>query len=56
MRNKNINKIKFSIITVTKNSGKHLEKNIQSLNKQSYKIFEHIIIDAKSTDNTKNFK
>ena len=53
MKKKNINKIKFSIITVTKNSGKYLEKNILSLIKQKYQNYEHIIIDAKSKDNTK---
>jgi glycosyltransferase involved in cell wall biosynthesis len=53
MKKKNINKIKFSIITVTKNSEKHLKENIQSLKKQVYKNYEHIIIDAKSTDKTK---
>ena len=43
---------KFSIITVTKNSQKFLEKNILSLKKQAYKNFEHIIIDGKSNDKT----
>jgi len=43
---------KISIITVTKNSEKFLEENINSLNNQSYKNFEHIIIDGKSTDKT----
>ena len=53
MKKKNINKFKFSIITVTKNSEKYLKENIQSLKKQVYKNYEHIIIDAKSTDKTK---
>ena len=53
MKKKNINKIKFSIITVTKNSEKYLKKNIISLKNQVYKNYEHIIIDAKSTDKTK---
>ena len=43
---------KISIITVTKNSEKFLEENINSLKNQSYKNFEHIIIDGKSTDKT----
>jgi len=43
---------KISIITVTKNSQKFLEKNIISLQNQSYKNFEHIIIDGCSTDKT----
>jgi glycosyltransferase involved in cell wall biosynthesis len=47
------NNIKFSIITVTKNSEKYLEKNILSLKEQIYKNYEHIIIDSNSTDRTK---
>ena len=47
-------KKKISIITVTKNSEKYLEKNILSVHKQMYKNYEHIIIDGKSTDNTLN--
>tara|TARA_B110000211_G_C14089879_1_gene558434 strand:+ start:4648 stop:5382 length:735 start_codon:yes stop_codon:yes gene_type:complete len=43
---------KISIITVTKNSEKYLEKNILSVNKQKYKNYEHIIIDGKSNDKT----
>ena len=54
MIKKNINNIKFSIITVTKNSEKYLEKNILSLRKQIYKNYEHIIIDSNSTDKTKS--
>ena len=45
-------KYKISIITVTKNSEKYLEKNILSIDKQKYKNYEHIIIDGKSTDKT----
>ena len=45
-------KYKISVITVTKNSEKFLEENIKSLSNQTYKNFEHIIIDGKSTDNT----
>jgi glycosyltransferase involved in cell wall biosynthesis len=44
--------LKISVITVTKNSEKFLEENIKSLSNQTYKNFEHIIIDGKSTDNT----
>ena len=47
-------KYKISIITVTKNSEKFLEECILSLNQQSYKNFEHILIDGSSTDNTVN--
>ncbi|MDA9702552.1 glycosyltransferase [Candidatus Pelagibacter sp.] len=45
-------KLKISVITVTKNSEKFLEENINSLTKQTYKNFEHIIIDGQSTDKT----
>ena len=42
----------FSIITVTKNSEKTLERTIKSLKNQTFKNFEHIIIDGKSSDGT----
>ena len=45
--------LKISIITVTKNSEKYLEENILSVIGQSYKNYEHIIIDGNSTDKTK---
>ena len=38
----------FSIITVTRNSEKFIERNIRSLKNQSFKNFEHIIIDGGS--------
>ena len=47
-------KNKISIITVTKNSERYLEKNILSVVNQNYKNYEHIIIDGKSTDKTIN--
>tara|TARA_A100000164_G_scaffold380780_1_gene429531 strand:- start:597 stop:1304 length:708 start_codon:yes stop_codon:yes gene_type:complete len=37
---------------VTKNSEKFLEENLKSLEKQTYRNFEHIIIDGKSEDKT----
>ena len=37
---------------MTKNSEKFLEENLQSLKNQTYRNFEHIIIDGKSTDKT----
>mgnify|MGYP001418118199 FL=1 len=53
-------KYKISIITVTKNSEKFLKDCILSVKKQSYKNYEHIIIDGNSTDKTikiiKSFK
>jgi len=42
----------FSIITVTKNSEKTLERTIKSLKNQTFKNFEYIIIDGKSSDGT----
>ena len=45
-------KYKISIITVTKNSEKHLKKNIRSVLNQSYKNYEHIIVDGNSSDKT----
>ena len=46
------NKLKISIITVTKNSDKFLQETINSLSKQTYQNFEHIIVDGGSTDQT----
>ncbi len=42
----------FSIITCTYNIGAHLQKNIESLEKQQFRSFEHIFIDAYSKDKT----
>ena len=44
--------MKISVITATYNSEKNLEKCLSSLYSQTYKNFEHIIIDNKSTDMT----
>jgi len=44
--------LKISIITVTKNSERFLLENIESLAKQTYRNFEHIIVDGASTDKT----
>ena len=49
-----MDKKKISIITVTKNSEKFLEENILSVFNQTYKNYEHIIIDGDSKDKTKN--
>ncbi len=43
---------KFSIITVSLNSEKFLDRCIQSVKNQNYKNFEHIIIDGCSADKT----
>ena len=44
--------MKISIITATFNSEKFIMSNLNSIINQSYKNFEHIIIDNKSTDQT----
>jgi glycosyltransferase involved in cell wall biosynthesis len=51
--NSNNETLKISIITVVKNGEEHIESNILSLFAQTYKNYEHIIIDGVSTDNTK---
>ena len=43
---------KFTIITAVYNNAEHIQHCIDSLNSQSYKDFEHIIIDGKSKDGT----
>jgi glycosyltransferase involved in cell wall biosynthesis len=42
----------ISIITVSKNSEKTIKKTIQSIENQSSKNFEYIIVDSNSTDKT----
>lgn len=44
--------MKFSIITCTYNSAEYLEKNIDSVENQSYDDFEHVFIDGNSKDDT----
>jgi glycosyltransferase len=46
--------MKISIITATYNSSTTILDCINSVNNQSYKDIEHIIIDGLSTDNTIN--
>jgi glycosyltransferase involved in cell wall biosynthesis len=41
-----------SIITVTKNAGKHIEQTVESVLSQSYGNIEYIIVDGVSTDGT----
>ena len=48
----NRNDMKVSIITVTFNSERFLEDCIRSVQLQTYKNIEHIIVDGKSTDGT----
>jgi glycosyltransferase involved in cell wall biosynthesis len=47
-------KVRFSIITPTLNSQKYISKNIKSVLCQSYKNYEQIIVDGKSSDKTIN--
>lgn len=42
----------FSIVTVVKNRESTIEKTIKSVANQTFKNFEHIIIDGGSSDNT----
>lgn len=42
----------FSIITVCYNSARQLEQTIASVDSQTCKLYEHIIIDGASTDHT----
>lgn len=44
--------MKISIITVCKNSEKHIEKAIQSVIGQTYHNYEYIVVDGKSDDRT----
>jgi len=44
--------MKFSIITVTYNSEKHLDDTLRSVREQSFRDYEHIIWDGGSTDRT----
>ena len=46
------NPIYFSIITVTYNAKRELQRTINSIQDQSYKFFSHIIKDGFSEDET----
>ena len=48
-------KMKFSIITVVKNDISKIGLTIKSLKNQSFKDYEHIILDGESTDGTSEF-
>ena len=45
---------KVSIVTVTRNRATLLARCIESIQAQSFKDYEHIIVDGASTDNTEN--
>lgn len=42
----------ITIITITYNAGKVLEKTVDSILTQTYKNYEHLVIDGASTDDT----
>lgn len=44
--------MKFSIITITRNNAEGLSRTLESLAAQSFRDFEHIIVDGESDDNT----
>ena len=44
--------MKVSIITTSYNSSKTIEETITSVQSQTYKNVEHIIVDGNSTDDT----
>jgi glycosyltransferase involved in cell wall biosynthesis len=44
--------MKISILTPSFNSGKYIERAIQSVVRQEYKNWEHIVVDGESSDNT----
>lgn len=48
-------KYRFTIITCTYNSEKYLEECIKSVKSQKFRDFEHIFIDANSSDHTVEF-
>jgi glycosyltransferase involved in cell wall biosynthesis len=45
--------MKISVLTPSYNSGKYIERAIQSVLQQNYSNYEHIIVDGCSKDNTK---
>lgn len=46
----NINRMKLSIITITYNNSEGLRKTLASVASQTFRDFEHIIVDGGSTD------
>lgn len=44
--------VKFSIITICLNEEDRIQRTMQSVYKQTYRGYEHIIVDGESTDKT----
>lgn len=44
--------MKFSVITICYNSQRDIEQTLHSINNQTFKDYEHIVIDGDSSDNT----
>ena len=45
--------MKISIITITFNSAKTIQRALESVQSQTYKDIEHIVVDGASKDGTK---
>jgi Glycosyltransferases involved in cell wall biogenesis len=52
MRVVKLNSVRISILTPSYNAGKYLQRTIESVLKQGYPDFEHIVVDGLSTDNS----
>jgi glycosyltransferase involved in cell wall biosynthesis len=48
--------ITFSIVTITYNAEKYIQRTYESVLQQSYPSIEHILVDGASTDNTLNIE
>ncbi|MDZ8033132.1 glycosyltransferase family 2 protein [Nostoc sp. DedSLP04] len=50
-----MNNCQVSIVTISKNNYQGLQKTLESVKEQDYKIIEHIVIDGDSADGSKAF-
>jgi len=50
-----MNDCQVSIVTISKNNYQGLQKTLQSVEDQDYKVIEHIVIDGDSYDGSKEF-